>query len=213
MENFNDIEHLVSYMFEKLDNEDNLVSVIAGKEMIVAIMHELLNYENVILNSCDIDDDYDYGREYIVTLFDDIDSDNWYVNVEKCYSADKNRYFSIDGYVLFHEDVNSKAMIDMQNSELAPLGEHDWFTIGEEEDSDIDDNNDTEDYDPDPETDDEEADSGYIATIKVGLDTDEAERLMCVMDKGMKRELFGIFDMLYRPHLYEYRPIPIRFFY
>ena len=201
MLNFDNIEDLVSYMFANLDNEDNLVSVIANKEMIIEIMRELLDYNNVILNSCDIDDDCDYGREYIVTLFDDIDSDNWYVNVEKCYLTDKNRYFSIDGYVLFHEDVNSKAMIDMQNSELMPLGNHDWFTVGEEKEFDCNDNNNdnAEKIDSDTETNDEDVDSGYSVTIKVIRN----------INKDTTRGLSDMLDMIYRPHLYEYNPLRI----
>lgn len=131
MLNFNTIEDLVSHMFECTDNEDNLVSVVADKEMSVEIMKELLNYENVILNSCNIDFNEEYDREYIVSLLDDVDSDNWYVNVEKSYIPDNDKYVSTDGYVLFHEDVNSKAMVDMQNNEFMPLGDHDWFVVGE----------------------------------------------------------------------------------
>lgn len=131
MLNFDTIEDLVSHMFEYSDNEDNLVSVVADKEMSVEIMKELLNYENVILNRCNIDFDEEYDREYIVSLLDDVDSDNWYVNVEKSYIPDNDKYVSTDGYVLFHEDVNSKAMVDMQNNETIPLGDHDWFVVGE----------------------------------------------------------------------------------
>ncbi|MCM1233001.1 MAG: hypothetical protein NC489_22990 [Ruminococcus flavefaciens] len=145
MLNFENIEDLVSYMFNNLDNEDSLVSVISNKEMTIEILHELLEYENVILNSCEIDYDDYYDKEYLVTLFDDIESDNWYINVEKCYLPDSNKYISIDGYVLFHENVNSKAMIDMQNNELMPLGEHDLFVVGEEVEGDNDaDSEDTE---------------------------------------------------------------------
>lgn len=133
MLNFENIEDLVSHMFDNLDNEDNLVSVIANKKMVTNIMVELLNYKNVILESCEIDYDEEYHREYIVSLFDDVESDNWHVNVEKCYLTQKDKYVSTDGYILFHEDVNSKAMVDMQNNEYMPLGEHDWFAIDEEE--------------------------------------------------------------------------------
>lgn len=44
---FENIENLVSHMFANLDNEDNLVSVIANKQMIIDIMVELLNYKNL----------------------------------------------------------------------------------------------------------------------------------------------------------------------
>ena len=83
MLNYENIENLVSHMFDNLDNEDNLVSVIANKKMVTDIMVELLNYKNVILESCELDYDEEYDREYIVSLFDDVESDNWHINVEK----------------------------------------------------------------------------------------------------------------------------------
>ena len=96
-------------------------------------MAELLNYEDVVLDSCIIDFDEEYNREYILSLSDDIHSDDWHVSVEKCYNESKDIYYSTEGYVLFHEDVNSKALIDMQRNEFMPLGEHDWFTVGKDE--------------------------------------------------------------------------------
>lgn len=204
MINFENIEDLVAHMFEHLDNEDNLVSVIANKQIVTDIMVELLSYKNVILNSCDIDYEEEYDREYIVSLFDDAESDNWYVNVEKCYLIEKDKYVATDGYVLFHEDVNSKAMIDMQNNEYAPLSEHDWFTIEEEELDDTDDG--SEEYtDSDDGTDDKSIDSDYSVTVKVGLDTDEAEKIIRDMRKNFQRELSDMFGV-------PYRPFPLSFF-
>ena len=213
MLNFENIEDLVSHMFANLDNENNLVSVITNKSMTTDIMVELLNYKNAILNSCDIDYEEEYDREYIVSLFDDAESDNWYVNVEKSYLPEKEKYVATEGYVLFHEDVNSKAMVDMQNNEYMSLGEHDWFTIGEEKLENInEDNNDVETNLDGTDPEDELDDSGYSITVKVGLDTGEAEKIIRDMRKNFQRELPDMFDMLYRPYLYEYRPQPIRFF-
>ena len=217
MLNFDNIEDLVSYMFANLDNEDNLVSVIADKEIIVVIMNELLDYKNVILNSCDIDDNCDYSKEYRISLYDDIDSDYWYVNVEKDYDSENGHYLGADGYVLFHEDTNSKSLIDKQNNVLMALTGHDLFVIGEEtldDEADNDQNDDnTEDIDADIDTNDENVDSGYSVTVKVDLDTIEAEKIICDMERNMKRELSNMFDLLYRPYLYEYHPLPMRFFY
>ena len=213
MLNYENIENLVSHMFDNLDNEDNLVSVIANKKMVTDIMVELLNYKNVILESCELDYDEEYDREYIVSLFDDVESDNWHVNVEKCYLAQKDKYVSTDGYILFHEDVNSKEMVDMQNNEYMPLGEHDWFTIGNEELEDInEDDNDVETNLDGTDPEDELDDSEYSITVKVGLDTDEAEKIIRDMRKNFQREVSGMFDMLYRPYLYEYHPQPLRFY-
>lgn len=185
MLNFENIENLVSHMFNNLDNEDNLVSVIANKKMVTDIMVELLNYKNVILESCELDYDEEYDKEYIISLFDDVESDNWHVNVEKCYLAQKDKYVSTDGYILFHEDVNSKALIDMQNNEYMHLGVHDWFTIGNEKFDNTDE--------------DESTDSEYSVTVKVNLDTNETENMICDMRKNFQRELYDMFGIPYRP--------------
>lgn len=213
MLNFENVEDLVSHMFDNLDNEDNLVSVIANKKMVTDIMAELLNYKNVILESCELDYDEEYDKEYIVSLFDDVESDNWHVNVEKCYLPEKQKYVATEGYVLFHEDVNSKAMVDMQNNEYMPLGEHDWFTIGNEELEGInEDDNDVETNLNETDPKDELDDSRYSITVKVSLNTDEAEKIICDMRKNFQREFSEMVDWLYRPYLYEYRPHPIMFY-
>lgn len=210
---FENIENLVSHMFANLANENNLVSVIANKHLTTAIMVELLNYKKVFLDSCEIDYEEEYDKEYIVSLFDDMESDSWYVNIEKCYLLEKEKYISTEGYVLFHEDVNSKALIDMQNNEYMPLGDHDWFTIGDDEIENIDEDGWDEDSNldnADPE--DESKDSGYSVTVKVGLDTDEVERMIRDMRKNFQTEFSEMVDWLYRPYLCEYYPQPIRFF-
>lgn len=138
MVNFKNIEELASKLFDYTDNEEHLVSIISNKKIITNIMVELLNYEDVILDSCDIDFDEEYNREYTISLFDNVDTEDWHINVEKCCNEEKNIYYSTDGYVLFHEDVNSKDLVDMQRNEFMPLGEHDWFTVGDGEDVDED---------------------------------------------------------------------------
>lgn len=135
MQNFEDIEHLVSYMFEKLEG-DEPVSVVADKNFAVEVMQELLTYNNTILNMCEIETSNEYDREYLVSLYNVTDEGYWNINVEKIYSYEKEKYFSIGGYVLFHEDVNSKALIDMQNNKFMPLIGHDWFVIGKDEETD-----------------------------------------------------------------------------
>lgn len=195
MLNFKNIENLASQMFANLNNEDNLVSVIANKQIIIDIMVELLNYKNVILENCDLDYEEEYDREYIISLFDDTESDNWHVNIEKCYLTEKDKYVSTDGYVLFHEDVNSKAMIDMQNNEYTPLKKHDWFTVGKESLEDIDKDN----------IEDESTNSGYSVTVKVGLDSDEAGNMIRNTRKNFQKELSDMFGI-------PYRPLPLRFF-
>lgn len=210
MLNFENIEDLVSHMFEKLDG-DEPVSIVANKELSVSIIQELLEYKNVILKYANVDD-YEYDKEYIVTLHDDCDSDSWDVAIEPIYSHENEKYLGTDGYVLFHEDANSKAMLDMQNNENIELSGHDWFTIGEEESEDTEEDDEEEtDLDDDNPKDDSK-DSGYSVTVKVGLDTEEAEEMIRDMENNLNRHVSNMFDMLYRPYLYEYRPHPIRFF-
>lgn len=212
MLNFEDIEELVDYMFENLDDKDNIISVIANKDMILNIMHELYNYNNVIINTCDIEDKFDYDKEYRLSLYNDVDEENWYVDIIPIYDAIDDRYSASDGFTLFHEDVNSKAMIDMQNNKVFPLEDHDWFTIGEDEYEDTGENagSDETDLDDDNPKDDSK-DSCYSVTVKVGLDTEEAEKMIRDMEKNFQREFSDMFDMLYRPYLYEYHP-RIKFF-
>lgn len=211
MLNFENIEDLVSHMFEKLDG-DEPVSIVANKELSVSIIQEFLEYKNVILKYANVDD-YEYDKEYIVTLHDDCDSDSWDIAIEPIYNYEKEMYFGTDGYVLFHEDVNSKAMLDMQNNENIELSGHDWFTIGEEELEDTEEDDNGTELDNDHE--DDSKDSGYSVTIKVGLDSEEAEEaeeMIRDMEKNLNRHVSNMFDMLYRPYLYEYHPHPIRFF-
>lgn len=150
MLNFDDIEDLISYIFEKLDDDES-VSVVANKDLSLSIIKELLEYENIILKYANVDD-YEYNREYIVTLHDDIDTDDWDIAIEPIYNYEKEMYFGTDGYVLFHEDVNSKVMIDMQNNKNVEISGHDWFVINDESD--------------DNDTDEHEMDNGKVSETK-----------------------------------------------
>ena len=58
----------------------------------------------------------------------------------------------------------------------------------------------------------EPTDFGYNVTVKVGLDTDEAERMIRDMRKNFQREFSDLFDILYRPYLYGCCPQPLRFY-
>lgn len=179
MINFENIEDLVDYIFENLDDKDNIISIIAHKDMILDIMHELYNYNNVVINTYDIEDKFDYDKEYRLSLYNDVDEENWYVDIIPIYDAVNERYFASDGFTLFNEDVNSKAMIDMQNSKVFPLEDHDWFTVGMEELDDTDENSEHVEEDSDDDHDeDDTSGSGYSVTVKVGLDTDEAEEIL-----------------------------------
>ncbi len=128
---FEHVEELAAYMFEKIDGDDP-VSVVVDKDLAVDVMKELLDYNNVILNFANVDI-YDYDKEYIVSLYDDTDTDYWHVSIEQLYNYEKEMYFGTDGYILFHEDVNSKALVDMLNNENVELSGYDWFVISEDD--------------------------------------------------------------------------------
>lgn len=199
MINFEDIEELVDYMFENC--EEQTVSVVANKDITTDILKELLCYEDTEIDVCELDNNDEYDREYAVVLCKDPDIDKWTFGVEKAYLEDRNKYLSTGDYVLFNEDVNSKALIDAQNNEYLPLGEHDWFTVGEEELED--DDEDGEDVEEDSDDDEDDTnDSGYSITVKVGVDTDEVEKITQDIRKDFQRELSDMIDFLYRPYPY-----------
>lgn len=213
MLNFENYECIADYMKNYIDDVNDSISVVANKAMAVEIMYELLRWEDVNLSKCNIEHDFYYDKEYMITLYyDPYDNSKICVDVEEAYSDDLERYIVGSDSVLFYEDVNSKALIDMENNPFFENVFHDWFTIGEDELED------TDKYDTDEETDlndddseDELGDSDYSVTIKVGLDSEEAEDLIRDMRKNFQREFPDMFDMLYRPYLYEYHP-RIRFF-
>jgi len=165
MQNFKDVEELIVHMFEKLDG-DETISVVADKDLAVSIMKKLLSYDDVILSFANVDT-YDYDREYLVSLHDDTDTDYWYVSIKQIYNYDKDMYFGTDGYVLFHEGVNSKALIDMKNHKFTKLSGYDWFVIGEDKNEDSsEDVCDLEHYD-----DSSNSESTYINRKKDGTPT------------------------------------------
>ena len=97
-------------------------------------------------------------------------------------------------------------MVDMQNSKIFPLDDHDWFTVGETEFDDADEDGNNKDIDLDDVSDkDESTDSGYSITVKVGLDTNEAEKMIRDMRKNFHKELSDMFGI-------PYRPLQLRFF-
>lgn len=138
MINFTSIEDLVFHMYEKLDTE-NPASVIAGKDLIIYIMMELLRDGEAVLDMCDIDV-FEYDKPYCLTLYDGSDSDYFHFSIERAYNYEKKKYVGVCGYVLFHEDVKSKALTDLKNNKYAEMSEYDIFTVGENEDEWLDSN-------------------------------------------------------------------------
>lgn len=210
MLNFENYEYIADYMKNYINDVNNSISVVTNKDMTVEIMYELLRWEDVNLSKCNIEHDSYYDKEYMITLYYDPDDNNKIcVDVEEAYSDDLGRYIVGPDSVLFYEDVNSKALIDMENNPFFENVFHDWFTIGEAEsdENDMDEENELDNANSENDS----TDSGYSVTIKVGLDSDEAEDLIRDMRKNFQREFSDMFDMLYIPYLYEYHP-RIRFF-
>ena len=143
---YDNVEQLVADMFHTLEVDEDIVSVIADKDLTVEIMQELFTYENINLEYCDITVKENYNREYFCSLSYDYDTEGYYFCIEPAYNGEKGKYLGINGYVLFHEDVNSKALIDMQNNEMSFLTGHDWFVIGEDDSFEADDDEDGEDF-------------------------------------------------------------------
>lgn len=131
---YDDVEQLVSDMFRTIEVDEDVISVVADKNLVLEIMQEMHTYENVNIYCCNIDDfAYDRDKEYFISLYYDDDDECWYVCVGQAYNIYNNKYVGMGGYVLFHEDVNSKALIDMQNNKMSFLTGHDWFVIGEDD--------------------------------------------------------------------------------
>lgn len=154
MKNFTDVEELVSYMYEKVDDECP-ITVIADKDITINLMQEFLLYDNTSLISVELDT-YDYDKEYQTVLIYDAENEIYKFYIDYAYNNEIKRYYGMDGIVLFHEDVNSKALVDMQSNKEIEMTEYDWFTfdadtdeseddeVSDEEDTDIEENKDTD---------------------------------------------------------------------
>lgn len=205
--------------FDDIDNEFGDVSIIAKYNEIKEIIKELLclgyNVASIELHREEFENYYD---EYIVNLnFDGVwcekfkrdtgyfaDESNVIYIMDNCSSAVIPYCKSNDLY-----EVSVRYIDDSENDGKESETERTYTVNGESVDKEKFDeyvskfketkNNDNDDF-------------GYSVTVKVGLDTDKAEEMIRDMNRNLSREVSDMFDMLYRPYLYEYRPSPIRFF-
>lgn len=129
MKNFDFIEDLTLYLFDKGEEED-IVSVVAKTNVIIPLMKELLDYDDVVMDLCDINN-IDYDKEYILSLFLDDDKEIWYFGVDPAYNEKTGKYIGNDGFVLFYEDVSSRALIDMRNNKGAEMSGYEIITVRE----------------------------------------------------------------------------------
>lgn len=189
MINFENVEALVSHMFDKVNAEDP-VTVVADKDLAVDVLAELLTYNNIILEFVDIDS-YEYDKEYYVTLSLDEDKNNetdyWHVSIEKAYNDVREAYWGTDGYVLFHEDINSKILVDIQNNENVEMSGRDWFIIGKDDsfESDGDEENDSEDEDTD-----EDSNREYTVTVKCNVDPSDVMTIVHMYEMFEEMNMF-----------------------
>lgn len=181
---FDDAEELVTYMWDKIVDTNEPVTVIADKDTVVNVMNDLLTYDDVVLKDCDIK--IEYNREYFVSLYREDECD-WGVYVHPAYNDENNRYYGKSGYVLFHEDINSKALVDMQNNEVAKMSGHDWFIIGEDDsfESDGDEETDSEDEDTD-----EDSNREYTVTVKCNVDPSDVMTIVHMYEMFEEMNMF-----------------------
>lgn len=118
------------------------VTVITNKDMAADIMQEVLLYDNTNLGSVELGTD-GYAKEYQVVLEYDAYDETYDFYINYAYDYEAKQYYGMDGIVLFYEDVNSKALVDMQSNEFVRMAEHDWFTF----DDDVDESEDDEESD------------------------------------------------------------------
>lgn len=115
-------------------SEDYPISVVANPLLTMELFKEFMMYDNIELSLCDIDN-YGYDKEYMITLSND-EEFGLELNIDKAYYAEKDVYLSTDGFVLFHENVPCKALLDMQKNEFTKF-EYDWFVLTCDEDDEI----------------------------------------------------------------------------
>ena len=164
---FDNVSELVTYMWDKIVDTNEPVTVIADKDTVVNVMNDLLTYDDVVLKDCDIK--IEYNREYFVSLYRE-DEGDWGVYVHPAYNDENNRYYGKNGYVLFHEDINSKALVDMQNNDVAKMTGHDWFIIGEDDSFETDDEEENNQEDEETiEDSDENSNREYTITVKCNV--------------------------------------------
>lgn len=225
---FEDYEEFACDIADSFDNiEDGFgdVSIIAKYVEAKEIIKELLclgyDVASVELHQEKFENYYD---EYIIGLNHD---GVWCEKFKRSMG-----YFSDESNVIYIMDNCSSAVIpycksknlyevsvgdidDSENNSKESKTEHTYTVNGKSVDKETFDDyvskfapnsvyEDTEENEP--------TDSGYSVTVKINLDTDEAESMIRDMKKNFQREFSDMFDMLYRPYLYEYRSHPIRFF-
>lgn len=226
-ETYEDFVSEIADTFGSLEDDFGDVSIIAKYDEAKEIIRELLNQE-YDMASIDIhkEEFEEYYDEYRIALNQD---GIWCEKFKH-----ENGYLDDDAFVTFIMDNCSSAVfkhIDSEELYEVCVGEDELSEYEYSDDYDDDDEYESEhsymvngksvdketfdeyvsqfasnlvDNDTDDE-DKEDTDSGYSVTVEVGLDADEAEKIIRDMRKNFQRELFDMFGV-------PYRPLPLRFF-
>jgi len=122
------VNEVVELMSQEIDIESLSSTLVADFDYIYKTLKKFLTYDNVELTYCDVDT-FEYDREYGLTLHLDICRNVWEIDVWQTYNEDKNMYYGMDGFVIYHEDVNSKCMLDMLNNKTLRPSRTEWIVI------------------------------------------------------------------------------------
>lgn len=128
---FQDIYELCNHMMSKV--KDDEVTVVANRDTVISIMRELISVYTFDIDRIDIDFEEEYFDAYYVNLYIDKDTKRLFMSIGKGYNEYRNEYFGFDGYVMFDECVNSRAMIDLFNNEDVDVSDYDCFIIGDDD--------------------------------------------------------------------------------
>lgn len=210
--------------FDTLDKENfDDVSVIARPNEIKEVFRELvcLGYDlcNITYERIDWDG---YEDEYILSLSPEgiwvkkFKRENGYIEDESSATYIMDNCSSAVIPYCKSENLYEVSIGDIDNSENddeESETEH-TYTVNRKTVDKETFNNYVSKFAPDLVTNDDNTteDSDYSVTVKVSLDTEEAEEMIRDMERNLNRHVSNMFDMLYRPYLYEYSPHPIRFF-
>lgn len=223
--NYEEFAFDISETFDNIEDEFEDVSIIAKYDEAKEIIRELLCIGYDIANiEIELPELGGYDDEYILSVnFDGVwcerfKRDTSYFNdvsnvtyiMDNCSSAIIPYCKSENLYEVSVDDIDNS-----ENDDEESEAEHTYTINGKTVDKETFDKYISK-FAPDLVDENSKknatTDSGYSVTVKVGLDTDEAENMIRDMRKNFQREFSDMFDMLYRPYLYEYRPHPIRLF-
>lgn len=128
---FSDIGSLCEHIIDMAEKE--VVNMIAHRGIVLETLRCIEHSCNIEIGCLDIDFVNDYDKEYTLCTYYDEDSDLLNISIEKLFDEEKNCYLGVDGYVLIHENANSRALRDILDNHNSEVSDYDWFAIGEDD--------------------------------------------------------------------------------